>query len=458
MKKILEKIKGYLNGEYGGLIILFILELILTITIKPIRYDDAFYIKQFGANTIIDFIHHRYLTWTSRVLIETTLGLIFKISGYVWVFGQIFIMTLIGYSISKLFVKENKRQMNFMILWMLMLYPVERMAGAGWAATTVNYAWPLAMGMFSLISIRKMWDKEKIKVIPGILYVLSLIYSCNQELCCGVLLVTYVMFAIILTIRDKKKVNIFIYVQVLITILSIIFILTTPGNAIRKLDETVGYFPDYYSLSIIEKFSTGITATIGEMIANYSITFAVFTGIIAVYVYTNYKDKFVKAIGLVPFVFTMIFSYLNAVTNNIYVIKLIRENFLVEKVLIIPQNFNYIGSYINLIISLIIIVSIFANLLLIFKNIKRSIAFYVFGVGLVTRLTLAFSPTIFISQNRTFIIMEIADLICTILIWQEFEKTADKKLKSKIYNTIVFLAIVEYLISLSFVLVTHVEL
>ena len=402
MKKILEKIKGYLNGEYGGLIILFILELILTITIKPIRYDDAFYIKQFGANTIIDFIHHRYLTWTSRVLIETTLGLIFKISGYVWVFGQIFI--------------------------------------------------------FSLISIRKMWDKEKIKVIPGILYVLSLIYSCNQELCCGVLLVTYVMFAIILTIRDKKKVNIFIYVQVLITILSIIFILTTPGNAIRKLDETVGYFPDYYSLSIIEKFSTGITATIGEMIANYSITFAVFTGIIAVYVYTNYKDKFVKAIGLVPFVFTMIFSYLNAVTNNIYVIKLIRENFLVEKVLIIPQNFNYIGSYINLIISLIIIVSIFANLLLIFKNIKRSIAFYVFGVGLVTRLTLAFSPTIFISQNRTFIIMEIADLICTLLIWQEFEKTADKKLKSKIYNTIVFLAIVEYLISLSFVLVTHVEL
>ena len=54
--------------------------------------------------------------------------------------------------------------------------------------------------------------------------------------------------------------------------------------------------------------------------------------------------------------------------------------------------------------------------------------------------------------------MEIADLICTLLIWQEFEKTADKKLKSKIYNTIVFLAIVEYLISLSFVLVTHVEL
>lgn len=404
----------------------------------------------------MSFVHHRYLTWTSRVLIETTLGVIFKTSGYLWVIGQILAMTLIGYSISRLFVKENKRQMNFMILWMIMLYPIERMAGAGWAATTVNYAWPLAAGLFSLISIRKIWDGEKIKFIPGILFIVSLIYSCNQELCCGVLLVTYIMFAIIFTLRDKKKVNLFIYLQVIVTVLSLIFILTTPGNSVRKLDETVGYFPDYYSLSTLEKLSTGFTATIGELIANYSITFAVFTFMIAIYMYTNYKDKFVRAIGIAPFVFTMIFSYLNAVTNNIYIIKLMRDNFLLEKVLIASQNYTYIGSYINLVISLIIIVSIFASLLLIFKKIKTNIAFYIFGAGLVTRIVLAFSPTIFISKNRTFIIMEIAYLICTILIWQEFNKTADKKLKSKVYSGIVLLAIVEYLISLSFVLVTHV--
>ena len=435
---------------------MFLLEIVLTITIKPIRYDDAFYIKQFGSNTIAEFVHHRYLTWTSRVLIETTLGVIFKTSGYTWIFGQILSMTIIGCSISKLFVKENKRQMNFMILWMIMLYPIERMAGAGWAATTVNYTWPLAMGLFSLISIRKIWDKQKIKVIPGVLFFLSLIYSCNQELCCGVLLVTYIMFAIILTVRDKKKVNLFIYLQVFVTILSFIFILTTPGNAVRKLDETVGYFPDYYSLSMIEKLSTGFTATIGELIANYSITFAVFTFMIAIYICNNYKDKFIRAIGLIPFVFTMIFSYLNPITNNIYVIKLMRDNFLLEKVLIASQNYTYIGSYINLIISLLIIISIFASLLLIFKKLKKNIAFYVFGTGLVTRITLAFSPTIFISRNRTFVIMEIAYLICTLLIWQEFEKTADKKIKTRVYNTIVLLAIIEYFISLSFVLVTHV--
>ena len=40
--------------------------------------------------------------------------------------------------------------MNIMILWLILLYPVDRMAGAGWAATTVNYVWPLSLGLFSV--------------------------------------------------------------------------------------------------------------------------------------------------------------------------------------------------------------------------------------------------------------------------------------------------------------------
>lgn len=365
-------------------------------------------------------------------------------------------LSLIGYSISKLFVKDNKKQLNMMILWLLMLYPFERMSGAGWAATTVNYIWPLATGLFSLISIRKMWDKEKIKLVPGILYVLCLIYSCNQELCCGVLVVTYIFFAVILACRDGKKVNPLIFLEIFVAVTSLVFILTTPGNSVRKIDETVKYFPDYMSLTVIEKLATGVISTVGELIVNYSITFAVFTFMIMAIIYTNYKEKLIRAIGMIPFATTMIFSYLSPITNNVYAIQMIRDEFLKEQVLIVSKNYFYIGSYVNLAISLMVILSIFASLLLIFKKVKTNIAFYVFGCGLVTRLTLAFSPTLFVSKNRTFIIMEIACLICTLLIWQEFDKTADKKIKPRVYNGIVFLAILQYMISLCFVLITHV--
>lgn len=365
-------------------------------------------------------------------------------------------MTLIGYSISKLFVKENKKQMNFMVLWCVLLYPYDRMSSAGWAATTVNYIWPLATGLFSLISIRKMWNKEKIKFFPAVLYILTTAYSCNQEQCCGVLLVTYILFAIIFILRDKNKVNPLIFFQALVAIISFIFIITTPGNMARKMDEIVGYFPEFYGLSFLEKLAMGFTSTIGELICNFSITFSVFTFIIAAFIVMNYKDNFIRAIGIFPFAVTMIFSYLSPITNNIYSINMIRNYFLFGHALTVSNNYFYFGSYINLVISLAVIVSIFSSLLLIFNKLKNNIAFYVFGCGLVTRLILAFSPTLFISTNRTFVIMEFACLICTLLIWQEFEKNSDKKSKSRVYNSIVFLSILQYLISLSFVLVTHI--
>lgn len=365
-------------------------------------------------------------------------------------------ITLIGFSISKIFVKENKKAMNNMIFWLLIMYPVSRWSGAGWAATSVNYIWPLALGLFSLISIRKMWDGEKIKFVEGIAYLLALVYSCNQELCCGILFVTYILFAIILSIRDGKKVNKLVFLEICITIASLIFILTTPGNSVRKIDETVNYFPDYMNLSMFEKLSTGITATVGGLIANYSIAFTLFTFMIMVTIYISYKDNLIRAISTVPFTVTMIFSYGNAIVGSSLPIQILRDNFLKEAVLIHSSNYFYAGSYMNLAISLIVIISIFASLLLIFKKIKNNIAFYVFGCGLVTRLTLAFSPTLFVSKNRTFIIMEIACLICTLLIWQEFDKLADKKMKSRVYNVIAFFAILEYIISINFVLLTQI--
>ena len=404
----------------------------------------------------MDFVSTRYVEWTSRVLIEATLGIIFKVSQYVWIIGNILMMTLIGYSISKLFVKDNKKQMNFMVLWCVLLYPFDRMSSAGWAATTVNYIWPIATGLFSLIAIRKMWDKEKIKILPGLLYLLATVYSCNQEQCCGVLLVTYILFSIIFILRDKKKVNPLIILQALVAIISFIFIITTPGNTARKMDEIVGYFPEYLSLSFLERLSMGFTSTVGELTCNYSITFAVFTFMIAAFIVTNYKDNITRAIGIFPFAVTMILSYLSPSTCNVFSINEIRNYFLYGHAITEAKNYFYFGSYVNLIISLAVIISIFASLLLIFKKIRNNIAFYVFGCGLVTRLILAFSPTLFISTNRTFVIMEFACLICTLLIWQEFEKTAEKKPKARVYNTIVFLSVLQYIVSLSFVLLTHI--
>lgn len=109
-EKAKDKLQKLFEGEYRGIAILFILQFILFITIKPIRYDDDFYIEALTGSTIMNFVTNRYHTWTSRVLIEGTLGIIFKTSPIIWRIGTIILMTLIGYSIMRLFVKkDNKR-------------------------------------------------------------------------------------------------------------------------------------------------------------------------------------------------------------------------------------------------------------------------------------------------------------------------------------------------------------
>lgn len=454
-----KKIKDLFEGNYRGIAILFILQFILFITIKPIRYDDAFYIESITGVPTLSFVLSRYKAWTSRVIIEATLGFIFRFSKYIWTFGTIICMTLIGYSISRLFVKkENKKELIMMVLWLVLLYPIERMSSAGWAATTVNYIWPLAFGFYSLISIRKAYDKEKIQVVQGILFVLATLYACNQEQMCIVLLVTYLLFTVILTIRDKRKVSPFMYLQTIITILSLIFILTTPGNALRKSEEIVTYFPEFSDMTFIEKMVLGVTTTMGEMLVKYSLTFAIFTLMILIFVWTNYKDRLIRGISAVPFTSAIVLGFASPITENLSVtITWIREAFVKETNILNSLNYTYLGSYVEFLISIAVIVCIFISLLLIFKKVKNNMAFYVFGCGLVTRLVMGFSPTIFVSTNRTCIFLEFACLICTLLIWQEFIKKAEKKTKTRVYNIVAWSSIVQYIVSLAFIYISHIN-
>ena len=132
-------------------------------------------------------------------------------------------VTLVGYSISKIFTKENPRTNNLILVAMILIYPYTIMHQAGWAATTINYMWPLATCLFALVPIKKIWDNEKIKIWEYPLYTISLIFAGNQEQTSAILVCFYILFTIILTVRDKK-IKPYMIIQTLIAIASIIFI------------------------------------------------------------------------------------------------------------------------------------------------------------------------------------------------------------------------------------------
>ncbi len=105
-KDMKEKLKKIFENRRGALILLFVLEIILSIFITPNMYDDAWFIEQITnevdpetnqviEHTINDFILNRYSTWSSRVIIEYTLCLVLKTSKYMWIFIEALMVTLV---------------------------------------------------------------------------------------------------------------------------------------------------------------------------------------------------------------------------------------------------------------------------------------------------------------------------------------------------------------------------
>ena len=104
-----EKFKKFLENGRGVILALFILELALTIFVTPNKFDDKTFIDNIASNSIISYVGPRYFWWTSITIIEFTLCLVLKTSKYLWILLEALMVTLAGYSISKLFIKDNKK-------------------------------------------------------------------------------------------------------------------------------------------------------------------------------------------------------------------------------------------------------------------------------------------------------------------------------------------------------------
>ena len=453
-----EKIKKFLENGRGALVALFLLELCLTMFITPNKYDDAVFLENIHGASILSYIGPRYFNWTSRFLIEYILCLVLKISKYLWILVEAGMVTLVGYSISKIFIKDNKKESVAMLVFMIFVYPITSMSGAGWAATTVNYMWPLAAALFALIPIKKIWDGEKIKFWQYPLYTIALIFAGNAEQTCAILLGTYLLFNIFMIMKNKK-IHPFMIIQTVLIITSLMFILTCPGNEVRTAEEIKNVFKDFEMLTVLDKIGLGFTSTMGLIVEKANTVFIIMTIIIAVYIFNNYKEKLYRIIALIP-VFSIFITCFNLQTTNLIFPSFgaFRGLITEEQVMLTAANSNNLLYAIPFMFAAINFICIIMSLLLIFRNLKNNVALLVFLVGLASRLIIGFSPTVFLSRERTMLFFDFAMIIVTFLVWQEFIKKNDKndkKIQKRMEFTIKATAIVQYVNCILAILLTQ---
>ena len=457
---MLGKIKEFFKNNIRiAVLVLFVLEFLINIWIVPNQYDGEFFLEKMEQMSLFDFLLGRYQNWTSRLLLELVTCVILSKPSFVWILLNTIMTTIIGYSILKIFVKKEDRESVWMAIGFILIAPIYKVSISGWGVGTIVYTWPLAMLLFSCIPIKKIVQGQKIQKWMYPMYCGALLFACNQEQSCMIAFGIYGLFTILEILKNRKKVHPFLVVQWGIVILSLIFIATCPGNYVRKNAEIQNYYSEFGMLGILDKISLGLTATVNNLLVKPNLAFLVCCLLIAVYIFKVDKTKLHRAICMIPLIAIFVFGILkNAVCSLYPYLNVFYEIISLEEPMLNATNYMDGLHFIPLMMAFIILGSLFLSILLIFKKLENNIAIVLYILGLLSRVAMGFSPTIFGSTDRTFVFFEFALIIISILIWQEFLKQTDKtqiKARNRVGTVIIILAVLQYFQTFIYTLVSR---
>jgi hypothetical protein len=421
------KVQTLKMGHYLPFIILTIGIFVIHASLKLGWGDDKimFYdaLKEDNSN-LIPFLVDRFHSWSSRVIIEALLIILVHVE-QIWRLLDTAMILLIAVSISKLVPLNNASRTNWLIICMIFIYPFINMSSAGWIATTLNYIWPLAFGLLAMVPIKKILFHDKISWYEYILYFIALVFAANQEQMCAILFVVFLTFTMYIFLIHKK-IYAFMILQTIICILSIIFILSTPGNYVRKNSEIQTWFPEYINISFIRKIEMGFSSSWFEFVMEPNAVFIVFCTLLFLCMLIAQKKHLYIWIASIPLATTLIFGIFSNVLGEVFPIIQEIKNSITQYGT--GVNFTSIRSWIPDLILTLVLISILISLFFTFNNKKYSVlTMFIIMLGFGSRMIMSFSPTIWASAERTFIFMYFAFIFCSVMLYQVILTTGISK-------------------------------
>lgn len=435
----MEKIKKIFNRKTYPFIILFLAMCIITL-IKPLDFgDDVAFAnvlvkgtEQYsGTSNIFEYLGIRYNTWTSRVIIEFFLVLFTYKLPLLWKLIDPFIYLLIAYSIKRVFLKDKDEKLSWILVFLILMITIPVTKEAGSIATALNYIWPIAFGLTSLIPIRKAIDSEKVRWYEYLIYIPMTIFAVNAELVGACVLTTYVIFTIYLAI--KKKIKPIIAVLLIVSIITMIFTFTCPGNKIRTEREIESKFNEFENLTFVDKFVIGLLTEMDQYIMIFSPFYFIFTLIMMITVFKKHDNVLLKGISAFPFVLGIMFTIMPVFFES-FVTRILDFSIISQKNL----DYRSLKAYAQAGIYLLDIIFMFISLYLAFgKTNKTLVSMLTLGCGVCSRLIMGFIPTVFASGVRTQLIFFTMFIVLIMMLVEE----KDKKFRDIMLNLLIVFAI-----------------
>lgn len=398
--------------HYVSLLVYILSLFIVHLFINPCE-DDLTFNHALTDISFSDFKKKRYNNWSSRLIIESVLINCYKLKFYVWRVLDIAAWVLIAEGLVDICLQKQKKYAGFVYAVLLFFTDFSSLCSAGWGATTVNYFWPLAAAMPCFVAIKNIFrEKPLSKWLVCISYVL-LIFAANQEQVAALIFGLSLSFLIIHFVQNRKfqKTDLYLCGVIIISLLSIVFILTCPGNEKRFLIEINTWFPQYPALSLFDKVQLGVL-TIFTYYFTLDCNFIIvpLCALLTIILYKKNKKTFV--LQTILDIIIVIFYLLRSVNPNL----LIFNNRLAQ--FAGRQNIEIIFECLVL---LVLGITLFYNVYISSKNTKEGLLhILLLCAGFCSAFIIAFSPTIYPSGARCYLFMSYTIFLVT------FDLFADK--------------------------------
>lgn len=402
--------------------------------------DTYYYILQKDLHPLLTYTVDNYLNWSSRQIIEAILYYIVHYKT-LWALLSGIISALFCWALSKL-LKTTSLQINCFITCMFFLYPFYHQSTAGWVATTTNYLWPFCFTLLALQTIKKSVYDEKITKKFLVFQCVITVYASNQEqlaaLLCGFFTVFSLYFSYI-----KKSAKI-LYPQLAISVLSLIYHISSPGNAARRLFDIERYNISFHEFSLIKKLEMNYTYTLFSFFTKDNTIPLMFCIVLIAYAICN--KKIASSIFVfIPFAtFFMFHSSIqaNLSSNMLSLFKQLEDIYTVEGTgffLHTPS------SWIPILLLTFVLVLILLSVFFLFDDKKKSLFLIItLLAGFASRLILFSSVTMNrLSATRTYMFLYFAFVVVALFIYEDLIKTNNKKYIIAINLLLATFAIIE---------------
>jgi hypothetical protein len=430
--------------------------------------DDLMFRAAWGAGAV-RWLAEMYDTWSSRVIIHLAAIACCVLPQAVWKAANICVMVLAAVCVSKIFVRgadgENavgsgavgegvkyRRTCNTVIVSLFLMYNLYEMSSTGWVASTVNYMWPMAFGLYVLLSVKKAFCREALKKYQYPLTAAALAFAANQEQVCAILLAVYLYYfagvaRAVFFRGEKARVSRFIVLQSFLCAASFACILSCPGNSRRYEYSVDKIFPGYDALTFFEKASMGVSATLNYFVMTPNVLFLVVSLLLSIGIFVKYKNVRARVVSVTPlFVNAVAFAYVFMdyfMAGGRFALKNPRDIF---------QTYGIAGTgdasrfYVPHILYAAMICAFAACLYMFFNDRKKLfLPACVLLLGISSRAMLGFSPTVFASSYRTYLFLNFAFIITAALIYQDIAGSAKAKTVRWVNALMVMIALANYL-------------